>query len=223
MREKYKADVRSFRFASDKGYWEDMQKDHGFNSPPVWTLPGRGFGELHGAITGYLQLLAGLDLVHLAGRFVALFRAFGGLVVAGAALPRSETLAPHQGQIAFAWVTRRMKSMWSALCLGQIFLLLLAQLTWYRSSLMILAAPPARVNEGIEAPLFGLAALSRLITLTYDDDEYTVLTLISLVFCSGSIGAIAPKARPRAAPAARSGDTIAVTGAARKRAIAEGD
>jgi hypothetical protein len=60
-----------------------MQKDHGFNPPPVWTILGRGVGELHGATTGHLQLLAALDLAlaHLAGMFAALFRAFGWCVL----------------------------------------------------------------------------------------------------------------------------------------------
>ncbi len=118
--EKYKADVRFFQIASDKGYWEDMQKDHGFNPPPVWTIPGRGFGELHGATIGYLQLLAGIDLVDLAGMFVARFRAFGRRVLAA-----SMEIAPSP---------------------GQLFICLLSQLTCYRHSFTILAAALARVK-----------------------------------------------------------------------------
>ena len=395
--EKYKADVRFFRIASDKGYWEDMQKDHGYNPPPVWTILGRGFGELHGATTGYLQLLAGLDLVYLAGMFVALFWAFGWrvfavagvfwgcqssapfywtggaflrqdwlfflvlaaclarkrwfklagaalvyagllrvfpglavvgwLVVAGATLLRRKTLARHQWQMLlggclaaavlipvslavsgkdsyqqfykhtlqvhdrtpltnhmglrvlvahnigsgpasgrmkytkdakladpfevwktmrndrydrykpvaygvvalsflyFAWVTRRVKSMWIALCLGQIFIILLSQLTCYYYSFMILAAPLTRVKKGIEAPLFGFAALTQFIwiTFTYNDDKYTVLTLVSLIFCFGLICAFATKGSLSRLFGPRSGDAIPVTGAALDRELAEGD
>jgi hypothetical protein len=118
--EKYKADVRLFRIAPDKGYREDMQKDHGFNPPPVWTILGRGVGELHGETTGHLQLLAALDLVDLAGMFAALFRAFGWCV-----LTVSMGIAPS---------------------LGQLFICLLSQLTWYCHSFMILAAPLTRVK-----------------------------------------------------------------------------
>ncbi len=71
-----------------------MPKDHAFNPPPVWTIPGREFGELRGATTGYLQLLAGLDLVDLAGVFVALFRAFARRVLAV-----SMGIAPSLGQL----------------------------------------------------------------------------------------------------------------------------
>jgi hypothetical protein len=141
--EKYKADVRFFRIASDKGYWEDMQKDHGFNPPPVWTILGHGFAEL----------------------------------------------------------------------------------TCYQCSFMILTAPLTRVKKGVEAPLFGFAALTQLIrvTFTYNDDNYTVLTLVSLVLCFGLICAFAPRGSLSRLFGARSGSAIPVTGAALKREFAEGD
>ena len=50
---------------------EDTQKDRGFNPAHVWTLRKRGFGGLHGATAGYMRLLAGLDLVYLAGDAIA--------------------------------------------------------------------------------------------------------------------------------------------------------
>ncbi len=395
--EQYKADVRFFRIASDKGYWEDMQKDHGFNPPPVWTILGRGFAELHGATTGYLQLLASLDLVYLAGMFVALAWAFGWrvfavaavfwgcqssapfywtggaflrqdwlfflvlaaclsrkrwfklagaalvyagllrvfpglavigwLVVAGAALARRKTLAKHQWQMLlggclaaavlipvslgvsgkdsyqqffehtlkvhdrtpltnhmglrvlvahnvgtgpasgrmkytkdarladpfevwktmrndrydryrlvaygvvglsllyFALVTRRIKSMWIALCLGQIFIILLSQLTCYYYSFMILAAPLTRVKKGLEAPLFGLAALSQLvwITFTFNDDKYTALTLLSLLFCFGLICAFAPGGSFAQLLGRKSDGAVPAKSAAENHAIDEGD
>lgn len=394
--EKYKQDVRFFRIASDKGYWEDMQKDHGFNPPPVWTILGRGLAELHGATTGYLQLLASLDLFYLAGMFVALWWAFGWrvfavaaifwgcqssapfywtggaflrqdwlfflvaaacllrkrwfklagaslvyaallrvfpglavvgwLVVAGATLVRTRTLAKHQWQMLlggclaaavlipvslqvsgkdsyqqfyehtlqvhdrtpltnhmglrvlvahnvgsgpasgrmkytkdakladpfevwktmrndrydryklvaygvvalsllfFVAVTRRVKSMWIALCLGQIFIILLSQLTCYYYSFMILAAPLTRAKKGIEAPLFGFAALSQFVWITFfwNDDKYTALTLISLLFCFGLLcafarkGALAPLFGPR--PAA-----VKAAGVIETRDTPEGD
>ena len=31
------ADVRFFRSTADRAYWDEMQLDHGFNAPPVWT------------------------------------------------------------------------------------------------------------------------------------------------------------------------------------------
>lgn len=82
----FKQDVRFFRLASDKGYWEDMQKDHGYNPPPVWTIMGRLFAELHPATVSYLQFLASLDLAYLAGMFAVLWWAFGWRVFAVGAI-----------------------------------------------------------------------------------------------------------------------------------------
>jgi hypothetical protein len=404
----YKEDVRFFRIASDKGYWEDMQKDHGFNPPPVWTILGRFFAELapagsiHADLTGlalpsfllwlkpvtdggflYLQLLAGLDLLYLLGVFVALWWAFGwrvcavgailwgcqssapfywtggaflrqdwlfylvlaacltrkryfklagaslvyagllrifpGLVVigwltvAGYHLVRHRRMPKHHQQMLiggtlaaavllplslvacgagslgqalrepkaalvagkdayqqfykhtlevhdrtpltnhmglrvlvahklgsdassgrmkytkdmkltdpfevwkrmrnerydrlrpvaygivalclalFIYVMRRVKSMWVAQCLGQIFIILLSQLTCYYYSFLILTAPLTRLKRGIEVPMFALAAFSIFTwrIFAWNDDRYTALTLISLLFCLGLLCAFA--------------------------------
>ena len=82
----FKADVAFFRTSSDKGYWEDMQKDHGFNPPPVWTVAGKLLADAHPASTGYLQFLAALDIFYLMGMFVAIWWAFGWRVFAVAAV-----------------------------------------------------------------------------------------------------------------------------------------
>ena len=42
----FKEDVKFFRIVFGKGYWEDMQKDHGYNPPPVWTIAGHYLAEL---------------------------------------------------------------------------------------------------------------------------------------------------------------------------------
>jgi hypothetical protein len=365
--EKYKEDVKFFRIAADKGYWEDMQKDHGYNPPPVWTIAGHYLADLHPATTRYLQLLAAFDIAYILGMFAALFWAFGWrvfavaaifwgcqssapfywtggaflrqdwlfylvlaacltrkryyklagasmvyagllrifpglavigwLTVAGAYLVRHKRMAKHHqrmllggvlaaavliplslhvagktsyqqfyrhtilvhdqtpltnhmglrvliahepgtgaesgrmkytkdtklidpfevwkrmrneryaryrlvayGIVAlslafFVYVVRRVKSMWAAQCLGQIWIILLSQLTCYYYSFMILAAPLTRLKRSIEAPLFGFAALSQFvwITFNFNDDKYTVLTAISLVFCYGLLCAFTPK------------------------------
>lgn len=363
----FKEDVKFFRIASGKGYWEDMQKDHGYNPPPVWTIAGHYLGELHPATTRYLQFLASLDLIYLAGMFGAIWWAFGWrvfavaaifwgcqssapfywtggaflrqdwlfylvlasclarkryfklagasmvyagllrifpglavigwLTVAGAYIFRHKRMAKtHQqmllgGVLAaavliplslhvagknsyqqfyehtikvhdhtpltnhmglrvlishkpgtgtesgrmkytqdsklidpfevwkrmreeryakyrfvaygiiglslafFIYVVRRVRSMWVAQCLGQIWIILLSQLTCYYYSFMILVAPLTRLKRGIEAPLFGFAALTQFIWITfgYNDDRYTVLTAVSLIFCYGLLCAFAPK------------------------------
>jgi hypothetical protein len=95
----------------------------------------------------------------------------------------------------FVWVVRRVKSMWISLCLGQIFIILMSQLTCYYYTFLVLTAPLTRVKREIEVPLLGLAALSQFvwITLGYNDDKYTALTLLSLVFCYGLVCAFAAR------------------------------
>ncbi len=355
--EAFKADVQFFRTASDKGYWEDMQKDHGYNPPPVWTVAGRLLSELHPASTRYLQFLAGFDIVYLLGMFAALWWAFGwrvfavgaifwgcqssapfywtggaflrqdwlfylvlaacllrkrwfklagaafvysamlrifpglaifgllavagvylfkhkrmhrthvqvllgGVLAAAVLIPASLKLAGkdsyqqfyehtlkvhdqtpltnHMGLrvlvahkfgsgvesgrmkytkdvkltdpfevwkrmrndryakyrgVAYAivaaslaffvYLCRRVKSLWVGLCMAQIFIILMSQLTCYYYSFMILSAPLTRLKRQIEVPLFGLAALSQFIWMTFywNDDKYTALTAVSLVFC----------------------------------------
>jgi hypothetical protein len=58
---------------------------------------------------------------------------------------------------------------------------------------MILAAPLTKVKRSIEAPLFGLAALSQFVWMIFfwNDDKYWALTAISLVFCYGLLCAFA--------------------------------
>ncbi len=69
--ERFKEDVAFFRSVCDRSYWEDMQKDHGYSMPPVWTIVGRAFAELHAPSVGYLQFLGTLDLFYLLGMFAA--------------------------------------------------------------------------------------------------------------------------------------------------------
>jgi hypothetical protein len=368
--EKYKADVKFFRVVSDKGYWESMQQDHGFNPPPVWTLMGRFFAELHPATVLYMQFLSLLDVGYLLGMFGALWWAFGWRVcavgaifwgcqssapfywtggaflrqdwlffivlsmclarkrffkLAGASMVYAGLLRIFPGLVVIGWLTvagvyvfrhhrmkkehqkvllggvlaaavlvpasllavgkdsyqqfykhtievhdqtpltnhmglrvlvshdmnplttgiksgrmrwtkdtklvdpfeiwkkmrneryakyrfvaygiiaatfafsvyvmRRVKNLWIGGCLGQVWIILLSQLTCYYYSFMILTAPLTRVKKGIEAPLFGLAAVSQLawMSLGYNDEKYTALTAISLIFCWGLLCAFAGK------------------------------
>lgn len=93
------------------------------------------------------------------------------------------------------YVHRRLKSLWVAQCLGQIWMILLAQLTCYYYSFMILLAPLTKVRRDLEAPIFGLALLTQFIfrSTFYNDDKYTALTLVSLVFLYGVFFALIPK------------------------------
>jgi hypothetical protein len=395
--EEYKGDVAFFRITSGKGYWTDMQKDHGFNPPPVWTIMGKFFSDMSPTNVQFMQFLASLDLLYLMATFVVLWWGFGwrvfavagifwgcqssapfywtggaflrqdwlfytalsvaclrkrcfklagaalvyagllrifpGLVVLGTLVPfvahlvkhrrvhpdhgkmllggvlaaavlvpvslwvsgkRSyldfykhtlqthdqtpltnhmglrvivshkffdfhrpglrdedeaqrwkDTLSPTQrrligwtaavrlpvalatgkssGQMEyvrdnslvdpfevwkrmrneryakyrwisyaivaaslgwFVWIVRKIRSLWVAQCLGQIFVILLSQLTCYYYSFMILAAPLTRLRKQIEVGLFALAAVTQIIWMNsyWNDNKYTLLTIASLVF-----------------------------------------
>lgn len=406
--EAFKEDVKFFRVVSGKGYWDDMLKDHGYNPPPVWTIMGRFFAELHPATVRYCQFLASLDIFYTIGMFAMLWWAFGwrvfavaaifygcehtatsywtfgaflrqdwlfflvasvcllrkqypklagaavvyagllrifpGLVVIGLLIvvgwsivrkhkmtreqiqmllggtaaaavliplsiavsgPRSyvdfykHTLEVHDhtpltnhtglrvliahdiprqaiaqvidaaegvaenmqksgliseekaqsfikkvhnddaaskasGRMKFTrnntlkdpfeiWkqmrndrykkyrflgyalilatlglsilIHRRLKTLWIAECIGQIWMILLAQLTCYYYSFMILLAPLTKVRRDLEAPIFGLALLTQFIFRFsyYNDDKYTALTLVSLAFLIGVMVSLLPK------------------------------
>ena len=45
----FKEDVKFFRIASDRDFFEKMQADHGYNPPPVWMIAGRFFADMHPA------------------------------------------------------------------------------------------------------------------------------------------------------------------------------
>lgn len=82
----FQADVRWFRESAGAATWERMQQDHGYNPPPAWTLEAAPFARLHPASLGWLQVLAALDVLLLAGVFAALGWAFGWRVAALAAV-----------------------------------------------------------------------------------------------------------------------------------------
>jgi hypothetical protein len=363
----YKEDVKFFRIVSDKKYWEDMQRDHGYNPPPVWTLAGHLLSNLSPATVGFMQGLAMIDVAYLFGVFVALYWGFGWRVaavgaifwgtqssapfywtggaflrqdwlffivmaaalarkryfeLAGAAMVYAGLLRIFPGLAVIGWlvvcgayvwrhkkfrkdhvrtiiggcvaaailigaslavvgkdsyqkffehtirvhdqtpltnhmglrvlvghnvgtgkesgrmkytkdvslvdpferwkamrlerydklkpvaytiilaslaffiyVVRRVKSLWIAQCLGQIWIILLSQLTCYYYSFMILTAPLTKAKRSIEPWLFGLAGVSQVawMTMTWNDDRYTALTLLSLVFCYGLLFLFSPR------------------------------
>jgi hypothetical protein len=91
--------------------------------------------------------------------------------------------------LGFALVVRRIKSLWIAQCLGQVFIILMSQLTNYYYSFMILLAPLTKGRRQLEAPLFGFAALSQFVSIVfgYYDDKYWMLTLLSVGYCFGMV------------------------------------
>ena len=70
-------DVHFFRSTADRAYWDEMQLDHGFNAPPVWTAFVNVLTAKLAATRGVVLGLASLDVLLLAGAFAALGWAFG--------------------------------------------------------------------------------------------------------------------------------------------------
>lgn len=75
--EAFKKDVDWFYSVSRGGYWENMQKDHGYNPPPVWTMTGKLFASFGPAGDGFFKLLASIDILLHIGTIALLWWAFG--------------------------------------------------------------------------------------------------------------------------------------------------
>ena len=367
----FKADVTFFRVVADRPYWEEMQRDHGYNPPPAWMILGSALARLRPASAGYMQFLASFDMLYLAGAFAMIWWAFGWRVfavaavfwgcqaaapgswtagaflrhdwffyliasaclarkryfgLAGAAivyagllrifpalvlfgwlmvmgaflirrgrLARSHRDALVGGLLAvavivplslylvgagsyrefydhtlrihdraaltnhmglpvvlshefggaagsgrmeyrvdptladpfeawkrmrteryqtykwlgvaiiaisgafFGWVVRRIRLLWVGGCLGQVFIILLTQLTSYYYSFLTLSALLTRARRGLEVPLFAFVVLSQIIcwALRWNDDRYAALTLLSLLLCYGLILALSRTAPQR--------------------------
>ncbi len=83
--EAFKKDIDWFYNSARGEYWENMQKDHGYNPPPVWTMTGKLFSSLAPAGDGFFKLLASIDVLFHIGTLVLMWWAFGwrvGLVTA---------------------------------------------------------------------------------------------------------------------------------------------
>ena len=98
----------------------------------------------------------------------------------------------------FAIATRRIRPLWVAMCASPLFVVLLAQLTCYYYSFLILGAPLARVRplrRPVELSLFGFVVLSQVANRSFfwNDDKYWMLTLLSLGLSTTLVVALAPK------------------------------
>lgn len=82
----FKKDVAWFESVSRGGYWENMQKDHGYNPPPVWTMTGKFFSSFGSASDGFFKALSTLDVLLHVGVLALLGWAFGFRVMAVASI-----------------------------------------------------------------------------------------------------------------------------------------
>lgn len=77
----FKQDIQWFYESAKGTYWENMQKDHGYNPPPVWTMEGKFFANLAPAGDIFFKWLAAIDVVLQLGCVLLLFWAFGWRVM----------------------------------------------------------------------------------------------------------------------------------------------
>ncbi|HEU5074857.1 MAG TPA: hypothetical protein VFU02_11795, partial [Polyangiaceae bacterium] len=75
--EAFRKDIDWFQKNAPGTYWENMQKDHGYNPPPVWTMTGKLFGSFGPASDGYFKVLASLDILLQLGAVLLINWAFG--------------------------------------------------------------------------------------------------------------------------------------------------
>ena len=80
--EDWKKDVDWFYHSSVGSYWDNMQKDHGYNPPPVWTMTGKFFGSFAPAGDKYFKLLSMIDVAFHVGVILLFYWAFGFRVMA---------------------------------------------------------------------------------------------------------------------------------------------
>lgn len=80
--EVFKKEIDWFQNSAAGDYWEGMQKDHGYNPPPVWTMTGKFFGSFGKADDGFFKALASIDVILHLGMILLFNWAFGWRVMA---------------------------------------------------------------------------------------------------------------------------------------------
>ncbi|HEY3497388.1 MAG TPA: hypothetical protein VGK73_21980 [Polyangiaceae bacterium] len=84
--EEFKQDIEWFQKSAAGSYWEGMQKDHGYNPPPVWTMTGKLFGSFAPAGDTFFKLLACIDILFHVGIVLMFGWAFGWRAMAVATI-----------------------------------------------------------------------------------------------------------------------------------------
>lgn len=79
--EAFRKDIDWFQKNAPGTYWENMQKDHGYNPPPVWTMTGKFFGSFAPASDHYFKILASMDVMLQLACVLLLYWAFGWRVM----------------------------------------------------------------------------------------------------------------------------------------------
>jgi len=82
----WKKDVDWFYHSSVGSYWDNMQKDHGYNPPPVWGMTGKLFASIAPAGDTFFKLLSMIDVAFHVGIILLFYWAFGFRIMAVAAV-----------------------------------------------------------------------------------------------------------------------------------------
>lgn len=92
-------------------------------------------------------------------------------------------------------IYRRLRSMWAAQALGQVWIILLSQLTSYYYAFIVISGPLTRLRRDLESKMFGFAAITQIVYFAFyfNDDKYTLLTYLTLGFCYYLMFMLAPK------------------------------
>ena len=77
----FKKDINWFYESAKGSYWENMQKDHGYNPPPVWSMAGKFFANMAPAGDHFFKWLASIDVFLQLGCVLLLNWAFGWRVM----------------------------------------------------------------------------------------------------------------------------------------------
>src|SRR6478735_117191 len=75
--EDWKKDVDWFYHSSVGSYWDNMQKDHGYNPPPVWGMTGKLFASIAPAGDTFFNILSMIDVALHVGIVLLFYWAFG--------------------------------------------------------------------------------------------------------------------------------------------------
>ncbi len=75
--QEFKQDLKWFRGVMAPDRWDSMQKDHGYNPPPVWTTLGRIVGSFYKTTTEDIRSLVHLDMTIVLIAFALIWWAFG--------------------------------------------------------------------------------------------------------------------------------------------------
>lgn len=80
--EAFRKDVAWFESTARGGYWENMQQDHGYNPPPVWTMTGKFFSSFGVAGDAFFKQLAAIDVLLQLATLLMFNWAFGVRIMA---------------------------------------------------------------------------------------------------------------------------------------------